>query len=63
MSTHKAVLICFAFGPPMLLRHGTALTMAKQDAPLSCNSDTGPLSGAGPAHLDTSDVLLVGGFP
>lgn len=47
----------------MLLRHGTALTMAKQDAPLSCTSDTGPLSGAAPAHLDTSDVLLVGGFP
>lgn len=54
-------LLCI--GPPTLLRHGTALTTAKQDTPLSCTSDTGPLSGAGSARLDTSEVLVVGGFP
>lgn len=34
-----------------------------QRAPLSCPSDTGPLSGVGPACLDTYEVLAVGGFP
>lgn len=54
-------LLCVA--PPTLLRHVTALTSTKQGAPLSCTSDTGPLSGAGPARLNTSEVLVVGGFP
>lgn len=49
--------------PRTLLGHGAALATAEQDTPLSCAGDAGPLPGAGPAHLDTAEVLVVGGFP